>query len=1097
MKKLSLVFAMILMSVSFLLAQRNITGKVTDTETGEGLISASVIVEGTSTGTVTDASGNYSINMPEGSTVLVFSYTGYTTQKVTVGAENVLNIQLTEGISVSQVIVTALGVAKDDKAIGYAVQSVDGEEIQKAATPSVVDALRGQAAGVNVIRSSGTVGGGTRIVIRGQTSLIGENQPLFIVDGVRIDNSTFNSEAATAGTAVGNRAMDINPADIESINVLKGAAATALYGLDGAQGVVIITTKKGKAGKGLNINFSTSYGFENITQMPLLQSTYAQGSGGVYGLPERGSSTSWGPKISDLEFATDQATYTSIYSPSAAQLAKAFTDGVYNYDPNGFLVPAGQGNGRAANAYDPIGGFFQTGTSATNSLSVDGGNDLATFRASFSTLKSEGIIPNNTYDRNTFSLGTSLKITDKLSINANANYARSDYGRIQQGSNTSGLLLGLLRTPPSFDNAGGFEDPANSKGSYEFANGTQRNYRGGGGYDNPFWTVNNTLRFEKVDRAYGNVAINYAASPWFNVSLKTGMDSYTDTRKQEFEINSRTVSAGRVIHDDYFVKISDNYLNINGGGQLTEDLSLSYLVGANAYSFFSENNYKQGDGLALQDFVHISNTSSITANQTITGRRTAGIYASADFGYKNFLYLGLTARNDWVSTLIDPAKEFNGGDISFLYPSASLGFVFSEFLANQDVLSFGKLRVSYAQVGGGAPLSYVTSTPYINPSPGDGWGEAINFPFNGKAGFVQSNRLGNPNLVPEQTNTIELGADLRFFNGKLNLDVTYYDRTSSNLIINASLPASTGFTSAFLNSGEIESNGLEVILTATPVQTSKFSWTTTINFDRNRTTVTKLAQGLEQLQIGGFTGTGTYLVAGQPYAQLFGGAYLRTGAGGDNDDGLTIPEGDIIIRDDGSGEHGYQIPDSKLRVLGNPNPDFNVGWNNTLSFGPVNVAFLFDWRQGGQMWNGTAWALSFFGMSQLSADTREETPFVIEGVKESDGTPNDIAIVRDENYWTSSVGGFGLVDEQFVQETTWYRLRLLSLGADLDPSWFGLDGKVQAANLSITGRNLWFQTPYEGVDPETSLEGTGNAQGFDYFNMPSTRSFTIGLNVRF
>jgi TonB-linked SusC/RagA family outer membrane protein len=1074
MKKLSLVFAMVLMSVSFLLAQRTITGKVTDSDTGEGLISSSVLVEGTATGTVTDAAGNYSITMPEGSTVLVFSYTGYNTQKVTVGAENVLNIVLSEGVDVSQVIVTALGVAKDDKAIGYAVQKVGGEAIEKAATPSVVDALRGQAAGVNVIRSSGTVGGGSRIVIRGQTSLIGNNQPLFIVDGVRVDNSSFNSEGATAGTAVGNRAMDINPADIESINVLKGAAATALYGLDGASGVVIITTKKGKAGKGLNINFSTSYGFDNVTQLPALQNKYSQGWDGIYDAPETGSSTSWGPAIADLTYdgATD-----------------------YPYDPNGRLQLGG--SGQAANVYDNVGNFFQTGTNATNSLSVDGGNEVATFRASFSNLQSTGIVPNNTYDRNTFSLGSSLKITDKLSINTTANYVRSDYGRVQQGSNTSGLLLGLLRTPASFDNAGGFNDPVNTELAYEFADGTQRNYRGGGGYDNPYWTVNNTLRSEKVDRGYGNIGLNYAASPWLNFSLKTGADFYNDTRKQNFEIGSRTASGGRVIHDDYSVKITDTYLNINGGGQLTEDLSFSYLVGSNLYSYYSENNYKQGDGLALQDFVHITNASSVTADQIVTGRKTAGLYGSVDFGYKNFLYLTLTARNDWVSTLIDPAKPFSGGDIDFRYPSASLGFVFSEFLSNKDVLSFGKLRLSYAQVGGGAPFAYVTSTAFVNPNTGDGWGERLNFPFNGNAGFVQDNTLGNPNLVPEKTTTLEVGGDFRFFNGKLNLDVTYYDRTSTDLIINASLPASTGYTSAYLNSGEIEANGLEIIVSATPVKTNKFTWNTQLNFDRNRTTVTALAQGLEQLQIGGFTGTGTFLVAGQPYAQLFGGAYLRTGAGGANDDGLTIPEGDIVINDDGGPENGYQIPDGTLRVLGNPNPDFTLGWNNTLSFGPVNVGFLFDWREGGEMWNGTAWALSFFGRSQFTADTREEAPFAIEGVKQSDGTANDIQIVRGQDYWTSSVGGFGLVDEQFVQETSWYRLRLLSFGVDLDPSWFGLDGKVQSANLSMTGRNLWLSTPYEGVDPETSLEGTGNAQGFDYFNMPSTRSFTIGLNVRF
>lgn len=1059
---------------SFTFAQRTVSGTVSD-ENGDAIISANVSVKGTTIGTTTDIDGKYSIDVPEGSSTLVFSYIGYTTQSVALGASNVLDITMTEGITLENVVVTALGVQRDEKAVGYAVQQVDGGELEKAATPNVVDALRGKAAGVNVIRSSGTAGGGSRIVIRGQTSLIGNNQPLFIVDGVRIDNSSLGTEGATAGVARGNRAMDINPADIESINVLKGAAATALYGLDGAQGVVIITTKKGSASKGLNVTYNTSVGFDNITNLPALQDKYSQGWGGAYFAPETGMSTSWGPEISTLRYdgATD-----------------------YKYDPRGNIVDQNDPNaGAAVVPFDNIGTFFQTGTRFTNTLSVEGGNDKASFRASFSNHTEEGIVPNNTYDRNTVSIGSSLKITDNLSITTSANYAGSRFQRVQQGSNTSGLMLGLLRTPATFDNTGGFADPVNTQLAYEFADGTQRNYRGGGGYDNPFWTVNNTLRNEAVERAFGNISINYNMNQWANFSAKFGMDTYTDTRKQNFEINSRTAPGGRVIHDDYTVRVSDNYFNINGNGNLSEDFTLGYLVGVNLVSNFNENNYKRGDGLTIQDFVHITNAAAVSSDQIVNRRKQAGVYGSVDLGYQNFLYLTLTARNDWVSTLIDPAVPFNAGDIDFFYPSASLGLVFSEFMENTDVLSFGKIRASFAQVGGGAPFAYVTSTVFVQPSPGDGWADDLTFPFAGVSGFQKSNTLGNPTLIPELTTTLELGLDLRFFNGRLGLDATYYDRNSENLILNASLPATTGYTSAFLNSGKMSASGLEVIINATPVTSKNFSWNTTLNFDRNRTFVDELGPGLERLQIGGFTGTGTFLVAGEQYAQLFGGAYLRDAA---DQSGLTIPDGNVVINDDPNDpEYGFQIPDPVLRVLGNPNPNFTLGWNNNLNIGPVNVSFLLDVRNGGQMWNGTAWALTFFGRSQLTADTREETPTPITGVKQSDGTPNDIAITRGQDYWTSSVGGFGSVDEQFVQGTDWIRLRTLSIGVDLDPAWFGLEKAVQSASFNVTGRNLWFTTPYEGVDPETSLEGNGNAQGFDYFNMPSTRSVMFGLNVRF
>lgn len=1095
MKKLSLVLTLVLFSVATMLAQRTVTGMVSD-ESGEALIGASVLVTGTTSGTVTDIDGKYSVKVPDGANTLTVSYTGYTTKSVELGTSNVVDITMSEGVTLETAVVTALGVQRDEKAIGYSVQQVGGETIEKAATPNVVDALRGKAAGVNVIRSSGTVGGGSRIVIRGQTSLTGENQPLFIVDGVRIDNSSLGSEGATAGVARANRAMDINPSDIASVNILKGAAATALYGVDGAPGVVIITTKKGTKGKGLNINFNTSLAIDNVTNLPELQNKYAQGWGGSYGRPETGSSTSWGPLVSDLEYATDVQTYIDVYGED--RVGSAFNDGVYKYDPNGFLVPKGSGNGQAANVYDNLNSFFQTGKSWTNSVSVDGGGDKASFRASYSNLTSEGIVPNNTYDRNTFQIGSSLNVTDKLKIDMTGNYTRSDYQRVQQGSNTSGLLLGLLRTPTTFDNAGGFDDPVNTQLAYEFGNGSQRNYRGGGGYDNPYWTVNNTLRFEEVDRVFGNVGLSYAVNPWLNFAAKLGTDFYSDRRKQDFEIGSRTAASGRVFHDDYFVKISDTYLNASGSGSISEDLTMSYLVGTNLYSRKLENNYKQGDGLAIQNFLHITNAASVSSDQFIDRRKNAGVYGSVDFGYKNFLYLTLTARNDWVSTLVNPNVEFNASDIGFFYPSANLGFVFSEFMEDQSVLSFGKIRASYAQVGNGAPSPYRTTSVFVSPTPGDGWGDNNSFPFRGVTGFSASNTLGNSNLVPEESTSIETGLDLRFFNGRLGLDATYYTRKTENGILAVELPRSTGYSNAFLNTGKMEASGLELVLTANPVRTAKFNWETQVNFDRNRTIVKELGPGLERVQIGGFTGTGTFLVAGQPYAQLFGGAYLRTGAGDSNDDGLTIPGGDIIINDNpDASEYGYQIPDPTLRVLGNPNPDFTIGWNNQFTIGPARLSFLLDVRQGGEMWNGTAWALSFFGRSQFTADTREETATPIQGVKQSDGSTNDIPVTRDLNYWTSSVGGFGSVDEQFVQETSWVRLRELSLGFDIDPTWLKLENAIQSASLSVSGRNLWFKTPYEGVDPETSLEGNGNAQGFDYFNMPSTRSVIIGLNVRF
>lgn len=1090
MKRCLLVIGTILFLWGTSFAQRTITGTISD-ETGEPLIGASVLIKGTATGTVTDFDGAYSLDIPDGEQMLVISYTGYSTQEITTTASNIIDIVLREGITLETAVVTALGIQREEKAVGYAVQQVDGDNVKRSGAVSAIDGLRGQAAGVNIVRSSGAAGGGSRIVVRGQTSLTGNNQALIVVDGVRINNSSFYTEAggasstsgSTAGTDSSNRAMDLNPDDIESINVLKGAAATALYGVDGANGVVVITTKKGAVGKGFKVNAGYTFTTESITNMPDLQGTFAQGSGGNYRAPETGASGSWGPAISELEYdgATD-----------------------YPYDPNGRLVPAGTGNGQSANVYDPINDFFQTGTSSQTNLSVTGGSEKANFRFSTSFLGSEGIIPKNTYDRNTFGLSGSLQLTDKISITASANYIKSNARRIQQGSNTSGLLLGLLRTPPSFDNRNGSRDPNNDPTSYVLPSGGQRNYRGGGGYDNPYWTTNNTAGFDEVNRFFGSVNINYAIHQWLNINATLGTDTYGDNRRQEFELGSRTAPSGRIIEDQYFFRNYDAYFNLSGGGEIAPDLQFNYLVGTNLNGERLNRLRSEGNSFAFPGFVHITNASEVVTDNDDRNLDNVGFYGNLDFAYGGYLYLSATARQDYVSTLIVPGA-FNAGDISFLYPSASLGLVFSEFLNNTNILSFGKLRASYAEVGGGAPNPYGTTTPFLIASADDGWSDGIQWPFLGTSGFRLSNQLGNPTLRPERTKTWEFGADLRFLNGRLGLDITYYNQDSEDQILPVDLPGTTGYTTALLNAGLINSEGVEVILNATPVRTSKFTWSFNLNFDANETTVETLIDldqdgesDIETLQIGGFTGTGIYHVVGAPYGQLFGGAYLRSGAGGANDDGTNIPEGQNVINDDpNSDEFGFEIADQTLRILGDPNPDFTIGFNNTLTFGDATLSFLIDWKKGGQMWNGTAWALSFFGRSQVTADQRVEAAAPRPGVKQSDGTPNDIPIVRDQSYHGgSSVGGFGNADEQFVQDTDWVRLRSATFSYNLNPNWFD-SSFIEGGSININARNLWFWTPYEGVDPETSLQGTGNAQGFDYFNMPSTRSVSFGLNLTF
>ena len=1103
MKKVFLLMIMFFCSLAVVMAQNTVSGKVTD-GTGEGLPGVNVVIKGTTTGAVTDFDGNYQLSVDDGTT-LVFSYVGFETQEIEVGSRTNIDIVLSGETELEEVVVTAFGIERSEKAIGYAVQEVDNEALVQSGASSAVDALVGKAAGIQITRSSGSAGAGSRIVVRGLTSMTGNNQPIIVIDGVRTNNESLGSEGSTSGTARSNRLMDLNVEDIESVSILKGAAATALYGTSGATGVVLITTKKGKKGSKISVNYSSQVAFDNITTTPVLQNTYAQGSRGIYRDPSTGNSGSWGPRVTDLEYATDKSLAASLTEEGVINTRPSGFDaeGVYLYDKNGFLVPKGMGNGTPAKTYDNVNDFFQTGMTFTNSLSISGGSESASFRFSASNHDQEGIIPNEEYLRKTVGVASTLQASESLSFEASVNYARSDYQRIQQGSNTSGLLLGMYRTSPTFDNSNGFGfDAVNQPSSYIFPNGNQRNYRGGGGYDNPYWVINNALRDEEVHRVFGSFKTNYKVDKWLNFGMNIGTDVTNDFRKQNFEIGSRTNASGTIILDEYTIRQTDFYLNATGQGSLSSDFTLSYLVGLNLFSFNQHNAYTQGDALVFQGFLDISNATSVSAAEYDTRYRQFGVFGQVEASWRNIVFLTLSAREDYDSRLVVPGS-FDAANVGFFYPSVSSSFVFSEFISSNNIVSFGKLRLSWAQVGAPPPFAYLTSTNYETNSVGDGWGPNLNWPINSVTSFELDNQLGNPQLTPELSTTIEAGVDLKFFNGRLGLDVTYFQRKTEDAILNASLPRETGYSSVWQNAGKLTTTGVEIILDATPVSNRNFTWDAQVNFTQNESIVNELAPGIERLFLAGFQAAGTYLVTGNAYGSIFGGAYLRQDAGTGKDLDLNVPGGAIVINnDEGSSTYGYQAVDDKQRAIGNPNPDFILGFRNNFSYKNFSVGFLLDWREGGDLWNGTSWALSFFGMSQLTADTREEDPVVLNGVINV-GTkdapvyePNNIPVVRDQNYWNSALGGFGSIGEQFVQDGGWIKLREVNITYRFPSNLFG-QNFVKGGSIGFIGRNLWYSWSYDGVDPETSLTGTGNGQGFDYFNQPSTKTALFKLSLNF
>ena len=1064
-------------------AQISVSGTVTGAEDGEPLPGAKVIEKGTSNGTLTNDNGQFNIDVAEGAT-LVFKYVGM--EDMEMAASSSMNVSMQSSIVMDEVVVTALGIERGKKELGYAVQQVGGDEVRGSGEVNAIQGIAGKVAGVQVIGSSGAAGGASYIRIRGASSLTGNNQPLIVVDGIPLDNSQLSTGNPDDGgnnnlynVALSNRGIDINPDDIESISVLKGPAAAALYGIQAANGCIMITTKKGSAtpGKKVHVSFNTSLALDQVNKLPELQEKYAQGTGWydfdangnpipTYYGPEFGWPTSWGPSIDTLRF--DGA-------------------GDYPYDPRGNIVGQSDPNaGAAVPVHNNVEDFFQMGSTFQNNLALSGGNENTVYRFSIGRTDQSGIVPNNTFSRTNIKLNSQTRIWEKVTLAAAATYSNSGGTRIQQGSNTSGLMLGLLRTPRTFDNTGGFSDPVNEEGSYLLPDGSQRNYRGGGGYDSPYWTVNRTPFNDDVNRLFGMTSISYDATDWLNVFYRVGTDFYTDRRKQYFAAGSRTLPAGRMFEDQHFYRHVNSDLWVTLKKQFNEDMDGSLMLGNNIYNQYYQRLYTQGDGFVLPEFYHMSNTQSFLTRETQNRKRTTAMFFDAKFNYGNYLYLNVTGRNEWSSTL--PTENR-----SFFYPSASASFVFTEALgmSQNKTLPFGKVRVSWAQVGNDAD-PYSLQTVYENATFGDGWTNGIAYPFNGTPGFTRQGVLGNPNLRPEKTNSFEVGADLRFLNNRIGLDIAYYSNVTVDQIFAVQRSSSSGYRFSIENAGKMSNKGIEAVLTATPVKSQDFQWDALVNFTMNRNEVVELAEGVENLFLGGFAGTAVRAVEGQPYGALFGGRFLRDDAGNM-----------IIENDTNSFYYGYPIADPATGVIGNPNPDWLMGIRNTLTWKGLSFSFLFDIRKGGDIWNGTQGALTYFGMSKLT-ETRGETQ-VFEGIAGtldgdgnivSSGNANTVEVELNEDWYTDNGGGFGAVDEHFVQDGSWVRLRDLSLsysfGKDL------LDGTpLGSLNLGFSGRNLWLWTNYEGIDPETSLTGANNAQGMDYFNMPNTRSYIFNLGVTF
>ncbi|MBC7914571.1 MAG: SusC/RagA family TonB-linked outer membrane protein, partial [Pyrinomonadaceae bacterium] len=934
---------------------------------------------------------------------------------------------------------------REARSLGYTTQKIDGDELTKARETNVINALAGKIAGVRVTSQSGTLGGSAKIVIRGQSSFGGDptaGQPIFVVDGLPIDNSSQQLGTAPsavpqgpAGVDFGNRAGDINSDDIESINVLKGAAATALYGARAKNGAIIITTKKGKNGSAV-INFNSSTRYDSPFKLPSYQNEYAQGNYGAYAI---NSTNGWGPKISEV---TD--TKYPNFMDQQVNL-QAFPDNVSE--------------------------FYKTGNSYINSLSFEGGNETSDLRIGFTNTYQNGIVEKESLHKNSINLNAGKVFSSKFNVRTNLNYV-SNIGKnrpIQASNNSNSLVQIVQFLPRTVDvNAlkANYSDPIT---------GQQITLTPARTGNNPYWVINNNTSENDVERIYGNLILNFKPLEWLTVSNNFGTDMYNEFRKLVVRPGTSGFLTGNFFQANLFNRTLNNDLIISADRKITNDIGLKALAGYNVYETYYRRDQGDATGLTVDQLYTFANAASVVNGNTSNKKRIQGVFAGVDLSYKNFLYLSATGRNDWSSTLpID--------NRSYFYPSVSTSFVFSEIVPANNILSFGKIRASWANVGSDTdPYQLAFNYTAVSQAFAQ-YSQGSQFPFNGLSGFSIPATIPNSKLKPQNQISFEVGTDLRFLKDRVRLDFNYYNTKTSDQIVALALPQSTGFATKRLNAGAIQNNGIEVLLGGTPIKTRGFTYDLDVNFSKNKQSIEELPAEIAQYTV----------------ASAYSGLQIRArngeqlgiwGTGFERD-----PQGNYVI----NASNGLRriVTDQRL---GNLYPDWMMGINNTLSFKGISLGFLVDIRKGGVMYSGTVAALRSTGLAEETLTNRGKI-FVDKGViKNADGTfsPNTVPVQSLQDFWSQF--GTNTATEPGIFDASYVKLREVTLSYVLPSKLFGNNKFIKGASLGVEGRNLWLiDSKVPHIDPEVNLFGsTSVGEGVEFYNMPSARTFGFNLRARF
>ncbi len=1004
---------------------RQVTGKVND-ENGAGLPGANVLVKGTTRGTNTDAEGNFSLNI-NGAATLIISSVGYTSKEVAV-SENMTNVTVSMDADVrnlGEVVVTALGISKEQKTLSYATQMINTDNFSKARELNVANSLSGRVAGLDIVRSSSGVGGSSRVVLRGDRSITGNNQALIVVDGVPIDNSNFSPGNANGGRDASDGLSSINPDDIESINVLRGASATALYGSRAANGALLITTKKGVSRKGIGVSINSTFQVEKAMEMQNFQNVYGQGVEGKF-FPN--SEFSWGPKMDGQQVAA--------WGPDPANKGKT-----YAYSPNP----------------DSYKDFYSTGTSLANSVSLNAGNERVQTYFSYTNTHAKGVVSNNKLDRHNFNLRLSSQVTSKLSFDGKITYLNENIeNRQQTGEAFANLQRHILRLPRSIslEQAQDYEyiDPSSGRLLQNYWN------PGSNGGQNPYWIKNRVLADDTRDRIYGFTQLNYKFLPWLTVMARAGYDKYIDKFEGKWYTNTYTIAD----FGDYQTNWRDNSeLNLDLFALISkpigEDFKIDATVGGNVLKRDFVNHQTLNNGLNRDNLFVTTNARNSVTNRTVTQTRKQGVFAQADFIWKDALTLSASARNDWSSTL-PKANQ------SYFFPSVGAAAVLSSLFNMPQAISFMKIRGSIAQTGNDA-------SPYL-------LAQTYSYIAGGANGYIiRDDTKPFPDLKPELTNAQEIGLEAKFLQNRIGFDLTLYNSNSKNQLFRVSIPPASGWSFQYINAGDVNNKGIELTMNLVPVKAANFTWNLDFNYARNVNKVITLAPNLKTLPLSNDFMNFMRAEEGRALGQIYSRGFQR-------DD-----QGRIKV-----GKNGIPLVTSGTTVpLGTSRPTWTGGVTNRFSYKGVNLSFLISGRIGGVVTSFTNAVIYADGVTEETLAGRDG--MVVDGVQE-DGSKNTVSTTA-EAYWKFVGGRNTPIGEVFTYSASNIRLRELTLGYSLPQKLIG-KSPFQNVSLSLVGRNLFFiMNKAKGFDPEL-VAGSGNTTvGLESFSMPTTRSLGLNLNLSF